>query len=277
MPDETNDQPQPKACLECATANATDATTCAGCGGASFPDIVAQQDADAAICAEREARTENDEQARKRRAQEAKNRALHGDAEPKDAAQLLAWWNEGWRPDGMCKDCPQPGQPCRGCFALAGYPARQYDERWPAEKPAPAPETLPAPASTDEVPPPAPDAALVGITPLGVEVMQRIAALPADVERNDALLERVTAEVRAERAAVQDDVPTKPSAVEGTSDAVEKSDTLAVGATDVDPNAPPGNHDGDEPEPTDTSDRIVEPADVQPAVPEAPKAKRGRR
>lgn len=150
-----------KSCLECYTENATDALTCVACGGGSWP-------------------------------------AEADDPEKWTPEQAQARFARGWRPDGMCSECPKLEQPCRACFAKAGYPDDHYDVRWPP----PAVQPL----VVEGLAPPEP---VVGIVLEGLAV----------------------------------------------------SDPAPVGVVEVDMDAPPAAHDGDEPEPI-----VVKPGEVAHGV-----------
>lgn len=48
------------------------------------------------------------------------------DENPETLEKAQAQWDKGWRPKGMCKDCPKLSHPCRACWVKAGYPADRY-------------------------------------------------------------------------------------------------------------------------------------------------------
>lgn len=224
-----------KQCLECGTDAPTDAATCGGCGGASFPEVVAEQAAyaaqapqepnDAALAAERRKSV-------REKAWETAVAAADGADEPQ---KMLTAFKGGARPENMCPACPGLECPCRDCWARAGYKAEAYDRSFNADEGRPLTKAelkaLDEKASTEPpAPPPTQPAGLIGITEKGLAVMAEVEAQEARGETAD--LDKAIATV----------------------------DAASTPATDL-PSGPLA-HDSDEPSP----DLVVTPPEGMPPV-----------
>ncbi len=51
--------------------------------------------------------------------------------EPTTKELAEAQWRQGWRPRGMCLNCPKLGKPCVQCYVKAGYPRENYEGAFP--------------------------------------------------------------------------------------------------------------------------------------------------
>ncbi len=47
--------------------------------------------------------------------------------EPATLGIAQAQWAQGWRPKGMCLNCPKLEKPCKQCYVRAGYKAENYE------------------------------------------------------------------------------------------------------------------------------------------------------
>ncbi len=178
-------------CLECSTpghhviTTATEAT-CWSCGGASFPDTTAEQQRYDLITAGRS----NPEPTTPR------------PGAPTSETEARERWAAGWRPENMCRNCPDLQKPCIECWVRAGYQADNY-RAIEAEAAAAPPATQPAPP--------------------------------------------------------------------------EEERSFVVTVHDEDPNAPPGNHDGDEPSAPSLPDEVEVTEPDVPTTEPAPVAGRTTR